>query len=486
MLSLFKIYIINQHVKIKDEYYLYKSILTRRISEKKSISVVRFFYQKNSLFHKLVTQFAKVYFFLLFIVYFLKCCLCKILPYAFKYKDALKWSVLPFLKKCSSDKICVFHLDTLEHHVISPAMELTIAEDLELDIPRIYPAFLQKELYPSPYRLVTPGVKMFSIQNVMVAGKCDFIFVDKHCLHHEYYQFDRDFTPEEMHGLIQINIKRNTATLYMKENLSCIPVYEKAIFLIGSASCNYVHWLTETAPKLALIDRINTYADYPLLVDAGLHPNILSSLNILNSQNRPIIFLNRHQFCHVRHLIILSPVAYVPFEYRQSYLAKKIKIEPNHALYIPEPLRLMRELVLRRSLPLLPKPSMYILIRRNAQSRHIHNMSILEATLVSKGFQIVEPEKLSFTEQVRLFSSAKTIMAQAGASLGNIIFAHPGCHVIILSAWSPYNNYYYFSNIAHILGLKCTYLMGKVNERSCEAPAHRSFSVDIHLIDKLV
>jgi capsular polysaccharide biosynthesis protein len=113
----------------------------------------------------------------------------------------------------------------------------------------------------------------------------------------------------------------------------------------------------------------------------------------------------------------------------------------------------------------------------------MRNADEVEAWVSEYGFQVIEPEKLSFPEQVKLFSTAESIVAQAGAALGNIIFAPQGCRIIILSAWSPFSIYYYFSNLASIFGQKCTYVLCEPDAQgSSEHPAHKGLKVDIQAL----
>lgn len=50
-----------------------------------------------------------------------------------------------------------------------------------------------------------------------------------------------------------------------------------------------------------------------------------------------------------------------------------------------------------------PAPGRRLYLRRNSQFRPIRNAGEVEALLSELGFQVVEPEKLSFAEQVKLF-----------------------------------------------------------------------------------
>jgi len=54
----------------------------------------------------------------------------------------------------------------------------------------------------------------------------------------------------------------------------------------------------------------------------------------------------------------------------------------------------------------------------------------VENHLVGSGFEIIQPEQLSFVEQASAFASATTVVAPHGAGLANIIFMQPGSQVV--------------------------------------------------------
>ncbi len=401
-------------------------------------------------------------------------------PFLLVIARNLQWKLrfcTPFFSMVTLEKYCKD--ENLQTY------ELVMAESIALTMPEAYPEQFRKRLHTDSRSLATPSVQAVEISDAQVMGKCDFVFVQSHCLHHDLYCWERDFTAEEMHGLLGIDVKRKLVTRYAKSKDAVIEV-DKAISLIGSASANYVHWLTETAPKLALIDEVDRLKAYPLIIDSGLHPNILESLNYLNIHNRAIVQLERGQLCQVNKLIFITPVAYAPFDFRRGFAPEREGMDPGWAMFIPRALHALRAKLLQRICSCEPAPGRRLYLRRNSQVRPIRNAVAVEALLSELGFQVVEPEKLSFAEQVKLFSSTEVIVAQAGAALGNIIFAPQGCRVVILAAWSPYNIYYYFSNIASIFGQKCTYMLCEPDTQDNVHPAHYGLKVDTQALRRVI
>lgn len=63
-------------------------------------------------------------------------------------------------------------------------------------------------------------------------------------------------------------------------------------------------------------------------------------------------------------------------------------------------------------------------------SRVMTNEAELIAELETRGFDIVEPEKLSAVEQIRVFSSASVIIMTGGSAIYNTVFCRPGTKLI--------------------------------------------------------
>ncbi|MBF0892670.1 glycosyltransferase family 61 protein [Gluconobacter sp. LMG 1744] len=66
-------------------------------------------------------------------------------------------------------------------------------------------------------------------------------------------------------------------------------------------------------------------------------------------------------------------------------------------------------------------------IERGASAnRHVPNEAEMADALEKLGFELVRPETLSLTEQIRLFSEAEMVMGMLGAGMANIAWCQPG------------------------------------------------------------
>lgn len=335
-------------------------------------------------------------------------------------------------------------------------LELIPAREIPILMPNIYPKefpkFFNRDLWP----LHVPPIYAFEVFKAQIMGKSDLLFLEDKCLYHELYRFDQDFLFEEMHDIVSISAENKKLIRFKGQLVGSIP---SGISLVGSVTANYVHWLTETLPKLALIDCIEVYRDLPYIIDEGLHQNIIESIGYLNSNKRDIIQVRRGEMIAVEKLIAITPVAYVPFDFKPGIKPSKLDINPSSALYSPDGLQRLHKLLVARLGETNKTIKRRLFLRRTGKSRPMINSMEIEEMVLEQGFEIIEPERLSFADQVRLFSSAELIVSQGGAALGNIVFAPTGCHVIVLTTWSPYTIHYYFSNLAELLGQRCTLVM---------------------------
>ncbi|MCX8042508.1 MAG: glycosyltransferase family 61 protein, partial [Desulfobacterota bacterium] len=76
--------------------------------------------------------------------------------------------------------------------------------------------------------------------------------------------------------------------------------------------------------------------------------------------------------------------------------------------------------------------------RDRVKRRQIVNELDVCRDLQTRGFEIVHPEEMTFTEQVHYFRSAKTIVAPHGGGLTNMVWAERPRVIELMP--QPYNN----------------------------------------------
>jgi capsular polysaccharide biosynthesis protein len=92
-----------------------------------------------------------------------------------------------------------------------------------------------------------------------------------------------------------------------------------------------------------------------------------------------------------------------------------------------------------------------------------HIESRVTAILEAAGFTTVHLERLPWTEQVRLLSSAEYVVGLHGAGLSNLLFSQAKA---VLEFHHPMEARPYFALIARELGIRYHFLMGSLEGNS--------------------
>jgi len=101
--------------------------------------------------------------------------------------------------------------------------------------------------------------------------------------------------------------------------------------------------------------------------------------------------------------------------------------------------------------------------RTDARKRRLTNEAEVAALLQAKGFAVVEAAKLSFSEQVRLFSQARLIVGAHGAGMTNLIHAAPGATIVELFARNKVKDTYFW--LSRSMGQTYLPLIGGMGDR---------------------
>jgi capsular polysaccharide biosynthesis protein len=101
--------------------------------------------------------------------------------------------------------------------------------------------------------------------------------------------------------------------------------------------------------------------------------------------------------------------------------------------------------------------------------RDIANESSAILWAKSKKFDIVDPSVMGLYGQISMASQSKVIAGVHGASITNIFFANPGCHLIIFDPVPNYN--WAYIEIAKSIGLR-------VSKIDCLVPGQLNLNID--------
>lgn len=327
-------------------------------------------------------------------------------------------------------------------------------------LPNVFPA---EELgyFVSPHtRHHFPPIYVAAIHRATVYGGTNLVFTPDAVVCHDLYDFERDYTSEELHGRHVIDSKNGRIRLLCHDDdPERIPI---AATFIDACASNYAHWLTEVLPRVAAFCSQEQFANIPIIVNAGLHQNLMESLAMVAGPEREVFLLPTGRAIHVNHLYLTSATGYVPFARRNARLTGH-----SHGLFSPLALDLLRS----RILPFLDHLALdegpkKIYLRRTTTARQVTNTSEIEELLIANGYTALVPENLTFLQQVRFFRGAKAVLAPTGASLANAIFCAPGTVVGIMMAKHEEMIYRYWTDMVGPLGMATTYVLGQISPDS--------------------
>lgn len=344
--------------------------------------------------------------------------------------------------------------------------------------PKVFPIEDQAYLEPPHDHYVFPPVYIAELSNVRVYGGTNLVFSQDAVICHDLYDFDRDYTSEELHGRHVIDAKKLRMRL-LRHDAMPEAVTEAAAFVDACAS-NYAHWLTEVLPRIATFCTVEKLATVPIIINDGLHPNIMESLALIVGPERDIITLPVGRAIQVDKLYVTSVAGYVPFDRRDTKL-------PNHShgIFCPLALQLIRDQCFSYidNLPLQEWPDK-VYLRRTSGARLVVNSIELEQALQNNGYVAVEPEKLSFVQQVGLLNNASDVISPTGAAFSNAIFSRRGASCSVLMAKHEMMIYRYWLNMVAPLGVDISYILGTDTAKS-NASVHSDFYVDLKNVSEI-
>lgn len=347
------------------------------------------------------------------------------------------------------------------------------SERVETPPPLVAPTEAQVCLMSPHDHYEFPAIYVAQLGDATILGGTNLVLFKDSVVCHDLYDFERDYTSEELHGRHLIDCKKKRIRLLRYDPAP--ERFDEAAAFVDACAPNYAHWLTEVLPRIVAFCSVEKYAKVPIIVNDGLHRNIMESLLLAAGYDRTIITLpiGRSIILSVAH--ITSVAGYVPFERRIKRLDGH-----SHGLFSPAAFSEMRRIFVDvvKATPSSDWPKK-IYLRRNSGVRKVVNSSEIECALVAQGYAVIEPEKLSFTQQVQLFSHAESVVASSGAAAANIIFCPPGTPITILIGRGPDTSYWYWQNIAVASGNCVRYVMGEV-DRGPLADIHADFSVSVN------
>jgi capsular polysaccharide biosynthesis protein len=189
-------------------------------------------------------------------------------------------------------------------------------------------------------------------------------------------------------------------------------VVDRPALLIGGMG-QYYHDTIDFLGTLAIADTVGKAAGLPLVVNDELAPFQQELLALLGYRDDELIRVKAEEGVRFERLVV-STRAVRGGRWIDPILPRWFRSRLVHD---------------RRDSPRFRK--LYV-SRKGTARRRVENEEAFYELLAREGYELVQPELLSVRQQIDLFAEATHVVGPSGAALTNIIYAAPGCAVLVL------------------------------------------------------
>ena len=113
---------------------------------------------------------------------------------------------------------------------------------------------------------------------------------------------------------------------------------------------------------------------------------------------------------------------------------------------------------------------------RNPHYRALANERTLSDALEARGYQVIEPETLSFDQQVAAFGNARLVVCVGGAAVYNAVFCGPETWFVSLESSDAFLGPH--TSLLSSLGLRYGIIVG-TQDAADPTPVHKTWTVDV-------
>ena len=239
----------------------------------------------------------------------------------------------------------------------------------------------------------------------------------------EFYSYDKTKIPiyGSLHNYWPSYIYQNSKLDYYSVNCPVnIGNLEEAIFIGGTN--NWMHFLIEDLPRIVKFELKVPNPGIPIVVVGNLSQQILAAIAILTKRN--VIVCDSFQSLSVEKLHIYYFVNTLHEVSNGDY-------HSAHKLFDHESIKIAQDKFLQISKNDTVSNKNLFIRREAGLFRPLVNAKKLQSILeVKYHFKTVYLQDLTLTEVINHMQSARVIVVEYGAAIGNIIFANPNCTIV--------------------------------------------------------
>lgn len=218
------------------------------------------------------------------------------------------------------------------------------------------------------------------------------------------------------------------------------------VSLLGWSAQNYSHWFMDLLPRLSVLGTIDPSVRFLLSAPAqNFQFDSLRSLGVKATQ----IHVLEPGWHRLEHLLL-------------CYASGRSSICREEHLYD------IRDRIVHKVVGSERRTTPYrrIYVSRSKARRRLVNENELVPILRYYGFQVINCEDLSFSDQVRLFADAKYILGPHGSGIINHMFCPAGAYTIEI--YNPIWLNHCFCITANMLGHEHWHVIGENVGRECD------------------
>jgi len=275
---------------------------------------------------------------------------------------------------------------------------------------------------------------------------------------------------------------RSPEALLLKAPGTARHVAGPAVKLVGASTFEYGHWLMEHLPRLRALEQLPSFAGAAFIVDAGMPATHLQALALVLGREPVVIELQVGEPASADELLLSGPDCYFPYVPTTQGLQTPSLAPSSVAGMSYLRSRAVGHLPARTG----PAPRRRIFVRRASELRQLLNEADLIERLAARwGFEAVQPETLSFAQQVQLFQDADFVAGAHGSALTNCLFCRPGTEVLTITA--PFaDNLPSWAGALGELGVRNTFAIARGVTGSHPMRRHWDLIADIGAVESFI
>ncbi|HYE38510.1 MAG TPA: glycosyltransferase 61 family protein, partial [Ramlibacter sp.] len=288
-------------------------------------------------------------------------------------------------------------------HLAQRTTELVPAQEIAYAAPRVFGA--PPPGWPAPWpdlRVPMHPVIAAEWSDALVVGRFDAVLTGSHAIVGDLWQPETERTFDE----VRLYARREGPRIAYLRKREPARAIERAVVVVGGPTVNWAHWTTEYLPRVALADTLDEYRDWPLVVDEGLHPNILASLQLVARQ-RELVPLPEGVALRAGRALTIGAPGYTAYEYRYDPAAGPPRFRREHTAFSPAALDLVRQRAWAATAAQPRRGRLIYVTRPKGSMRPFIGGEDVERYFAGQGFELVDTAGMGAAEQVLLFAQAR-------------------------------------------------------------------------------